>query len=270
MKLAIRDDDTCYFTKPEQLEMVYGKIWDKIPVSLSVVPFHACTKSGSVPKQYWSGNKIFPIGENEELVRFLKKKIREGKVSIMLHGYSHKDDENGYEFVAGDTLHSKVREGKEYLEELFEVEIKTFVPPHNSLSKEGAKAVIDNGLNILGSSPTPFNRPFDIKVFTYLLKRIHFVRTNGKDDVGVVYPFVMTFESHCEFLCNSLIPSTMLEDLIYNLELAQGYNGDFCLNTHYWEFFESENMRKDLNDFLRYANGTTIKIKFIEANKLFV
>ena len=270
INFAIRDDDTCYFTKPEQLETVYGKIWNKIPVSLSVVPFHACTKSGNVPKQYWNGDKVFPLEENEELVNFLKEKIKEGKVSIMLHGYSHKDYENGYEFVAGDNLHSKVKEGKRYLEELFDVEIKTFVPPHNSLSKEGAKAVITNGLNILGCPPTPFNRPFDVKVFIYLMKRRYFARTNGKKDLRIGYPFVMGFKKHCEFLCNSLIPSTGLEDLIYNFELAQRYNGDFCLNTHYWEVFERENMRIVLNEFLGYVKGNSSKIDFIEVDGLFM
>jgi len=175
MRFALVDHDTNYFTKPEQLESVYRKIWDKIPISLSVVPFHACTKSRAIPREYWQGNRIFPIGGNKELVEFLKRKISENKISILMHGYNHRDYENGYEFEVGDRLYEKVKEGKKYLQELFEVEIKTFAPPHNSLSKEGMKAVIANKLNILGSfSFRPSRRPFEMKNFQYFLKRKYF------------------------------------------------------------------------------------------------
>ncbi|MFQ5867215.1 MAG: hypothetical protein ACE5IT_04380 [bacterium] len=93
MRFALVDHDTNYFTKSEQLESVYGKIWDKMPVSLSVVPFHACTKSGAIPREYWQGDRIFPISDNKELVEFLKRKISENKISILMHGYSRKDYE---------------------------------------------------------------------------------------------------------------------------------------------------------------------------------
>ena len=39
MKVAIRDDDTCYFTAPETLERVYHDVWDRVPVCLATVPF---------------------------------------------------------------------------------------------------------------------------------------------------------------------------------------------------------------------------------------
>lgn len=52
MKFAIRDDDTSFFTQPEQLLRVYEGIWDRAPVSLSVVPFHGRTPSGGIPPEY--------------------------------------------------------------------------------------------------------------------------------------------------------------------------------------------------------------------------
>ena len=120
MKFPIRDDDVNYFTTPMELIRNYETVWDVCPVSFSVVPFHACTKTGAIPEKYWSGDRIFPIGENKELVQFLKEKIREGKVSIMLHGYSHKDNPDGYEFETGVELCNKIKQGKEYLESLWE------------------------------------------------------------------------------------------------------------------------------------------------------
>jgi len=35
MRFALVDHDTNYFTKPEQVESVYKKIWEKIPICLS-------------------------------------------------------------------------------------------------------------------------------------------------------------------------------------------------------------------------------------------
>ena len=39
MYFCIRDDDTSFFTSPEELERVYGQISQLGPVSLAVVPF---------------------------------------------------------------------------------------------------------------------------------------------------------------------------------------------------------------------------------------
>jgi len=238
MRFALVDHDTNYFTKPEQLENVYEKIWDKIPICLSIVPFHACTKSGAIPQEYWQGDRIFPIGENKKLVEFLKSKISENKISILMHGYSHKNYENGYEFEVGDRLYEKVKEGKKYLEETFGVEIKTFAPPHNSLSKEGMKAVIANKLNILGSFSFRLSqRPFQLKNIFYFLKR------------------------------RSLISLTSLEDIIQKLDLARRYNGDFCLTTHYWEI--DEKLSRLLLEFISYVCSLSRRTNLITDKQIF-
>lgn len=258
MRFALIDHDTNYFTKPEQLENVYGKIWDKIPISLSVVPFHACTKSGAIPQEYWEGDRIFPIGENRKLVNFLKKKIEKNIVSILMHGYSHKDYDNGYEFEVGENLYEKVKGGKKYLEEIFGVEIRTFVPPHNSLSKEGLKAVIANKLNIVGSlSFHPSKRAFDMKYILNLFRRKLFQLRTGIS----TYPMVMRFGSHYELGCFSLIPLTRIEELIRAFSLVKEYNGDFCLATHHWEMNtkmkngSGKTQREIFEDFLKFVEG---------------
>jgi len=264
MRFALVDHDTNYFTKSEQLESVYGKIWDKMPVSLSVVPFHACTKSGAIPREYWQGDRIFPIGENKELVEFLKRKISENEVSILMHGYNHRDYENGYEFEVGENLYQKVKKGKKYLEELFEVEIKTFAPPHNALSKEGMKAVIANKLNILGSySFRVFQRPFQPRNIFYFLKRKFFQRRNKT----FFYPFLIKFADHSELDCCSLIPSTPLEDLIQKINLTKRYSGDFCLTTHYWEI--DEKLSKLLLEFISYVHSLSNSIELVQDKQIF-
>jgi len=256
MRFALVDYDTNYFTKAESLQTIYGKIWDKVPISLAVVPFHACTKSGAIPQEYWQGNRIFPIGENKELVEFLRRKIRENKISILMHGYSHKDYENGYEFEVRANLFEKVKEGKKYLEETFGVEIKTFSPPHNSFSREGMKAVIANGLDIFGAiSFHPRRRPFEMRYLSNLFRRKFFQLKSGIS----TYPVVLQFKNHRELSCFSLIPSTRLEELIRAFNLAKKYDTTFCLATHHWEMnaemkYESRKTQRGvLEEFLKFV-----------------
>src|SRR3989344_5257986 len=106
MKFAIRDDDTNFFTKPKELEHIFNRIWNRCPISLAVVPFHSCTKTNQIPKKYWSGNKLFPIDKNNQLIKFLKQKIKEEKIDILLHGYNHKIETNGFEFELNKELYN--------------------------------------------------------------------------------------------------------------------------------------------------------------------
>ena len=52
----------------------------------------------------------------------------------------------GREYLFGRNLNEKTKSGKEYLENLLGQKINTFVPPGNSISKEGIVALEDNNL----------------------------------------------------------------------------------------------------------------------------
>lgn len=272
MKFAIRDDDTNYFTQPEDLIKVYGKVWNKCPISLAVIPFQKCTKSGAIPKKYWQGNKTFPIDENKKLIEFLKKKLTEGKVSIMLHGYSHKDTTDGYEFDSDkyEELYRKVKEGKKYLEDIFKVEIKAFVPPHNIISRSGLKAVIANELNLVNIPSFRLSkRPFTFKTLENLIKRRYYFHRYGHP-----YPYLLKFEDHKEIAYKSLTPQVNFKHLKAEFDFHHKVNGVFCLATHYWEF-ESKmvyNNKLKMGDifekFWHYINGVN-NVKFYSVNELF-
>ena len=268
MKFAIRDDDTNYFTKPEELERIYSNIWDTAPVSLAVIPFAGGGKVDAIPPEYWQGDKVFPIGENEGLVEFLKEQIAKGRVSLMLHGYSHKDYPNGYEFEAGSDLFSKVRRGKRYLEELFGVIIKTFVPPHNSLSRRGAQAVIDNGLNILMAySHWPWERPLEAANFINFARMVWFWLRYGKSKR---YPNTLCFSRHKEFGCYTLHPSASFQELREGLEFTMEAGGNFCVATHYYALIEDDNLLAILKELISYAKEITGgKVEFVHADALF-
>jgi hypothetical protein len=226
MIFAIRDDDTNYFTKPENLIALYERIWDRCPVSLSVVPFHACTQSKAIPEKYWAGDHVFPIGDNGELISFLREMIRSGRVCITLHGYCHKDESAGPEFVAGTDLKRKVAMGKLYLEQLLGIQVRVFVPPHNSLSKQGWRAIIDNGLSISGGL-SPRQRGIQLKDLPGIAMR----RLSRK-----LWPTKpVTYRNHVEIPYSSLSPSACLPTLLRQLAYCRGNNSLFCVATHYWE-----------------------------------
>src|SRR5438034_6624971 len=79
MKVAIRDDDTSYFTTPEALDRVYGDVWDRIPVCLAVVPFAIGYEQPGIPREHWhSDRKSTRLNSSHTVISYavfcLKKK----------------------------------------------------------------------------------------------------------------------------------------------------------------------------------------------------
>ncbi len=284
MKFAIRDDDTCYFTTPEDLKNAYGDLWGKIPISLAVIPFVKARKAPYIPKEYWNTGKEYPIGENDELVSFLKREIKKGNVSIMLHGYNHEYYPQP-EFVAGKNLKEKIIKGKRYLEELFEVEIRTFVPPSNTMSKEAIKAVKECSLNLL-YYPTPKNRPFGIKKWIIFLEdlmfkyrerqcsRIEFIKNcyrfwikRDRNIFMPVKPFIFEINGIKEFNCVSLTAKTPTTNVLKNIEIAYRYNGNFCLALHYHSL-KNDIFREKFYLIMNYVQKLP-NIKFVHVDNFF-
>ena len=75
MKVALRDDDTCYFTSPETLERVYHDVWDRLPVCLATVPFAIGYERKGIPEEHWHSGVSFPLEQNAALVPFLQAAI---------------------------------------------------------------------------------------------------------------------------------------------------------------------------------------------------
>src|SRR5947208_16261474 len=109
MKVAIRDDDTSYFTTPEALDRVYGDVWDRVPVCLAVVPFAIGYEQPGIPREHWHSRESFPLECNSELVTFLRQLIAARRVSIALHGCTHEDFATGFEFQAAPDPDERIR-----------------------------------------------------------------------------------------------------------------------------------------------------------------
>ena len=128
MQFLIRDDDACALTRPEEIERCYGDIWDEIPIGLSVTPFRVPDKPGhGMPETLSRLDEPHPLGDNSEMVSFLREQIAAGRIFVALHGYHHARVEGQPEYVGGKDLTRKTREGRSYLQDLLNCPIHTVI-----------------------------------------------------------------------------------------------------------------------------------------------
>ena len=124
MKVALRDDDTSYFTDPDRLEAVYHDVWDRLPVALAVVPHAIGFRDKAIPEKYWQADRVFPFEENPSLVARLRRLVTDGRVTIAQHGFTHQDFPGGYEFQAAPDIEARLTKGQSYLERVLETRIR--------------------------------------------------------------------------------------------------------------------------------------------------
>ena len=88
IQLAIRDDDMNFFTNVEDLEKVYSR-FNKFPISYAVVPYVLDVSTrGACPDT--KGNNIAKdVAENNILVDWVRRGIKDGTCDVLLHGVHH-------------------------------------------------------------------------------------------------------------------------------------------------------------------------------------
>ena len=269
MKVAIRDDDACYFTPPESLVRVYHDVWDRVPICLATVPCAIGYERTGIPREHWHSGEAFPLERNREITALLKELVVARRATIALHGFTHQDFPDGFEFQAAPDPERRVKDGLTYLRTTLDTDISIFVPPHNALSKRGLAAVGVAGLNILGSflSFRPSMRPWDRRTPANWWRIASYRRATARTRADpLVYPHVLRYADHAEFGCHSLVPGTTLEALVAAFEEARRGRGDFCLATHYWEVDAA--MKSVMLGFLDHA-GRYDDVRFVAAEELF-
>jgi predicted deacetylase len=269
MKVALRDDDTSFFTDPARLDAVYHDVWDRVPVCLAVVPKAAGFRDKAIPQQYWDTGRTYPLAENPALVARLRELIASGRVTIAQHGYTHEDFADGHEFQAAPDIERRLRAGRAQLEALLATRIRLFVPPHNALSKAGLEAVSGEGLDLLGSflSFRPSLRPWDRHTLGNWTRVRRYRSSTGRSKADrMVYPHVLHYRRHREMGCHSLIPGTTVAALVEGFEEARRAGGHFCVATHYWEV--DATLKDVLRRFLDHAAGCR-DVEFVSAERLF-
>lgn len=271
MLIAIRDDDICYFTKPEQLRLVYEPYWNICPITLSVIPFVdglIKTKDELVPLEYQGIPMQFPIGQNKKLITYLKEQIQESRIGISMHGYTHLSESGIPEFESDKDFSGKVPEGKKYLEELFDMKVNVFTAPNNSMSANNAKAVIDAGLNIaIAYGFYPWERPVNYKTLNCFINLfIHHLKYKRK----YPYPGVLFCGTHKEYPCVVIGEQSSYEGLKETFEFLQKNRANMCIATHYAGMCCMPKLKKIFSDFMDFIiSNYRQAVQFVTIDKLF-
>lgn len=233
MKFVIRDDDACAFTSPREIQGCYDSIWPEIPVSLSVTPYRIPGQDPHAPDHLVGSMDPMPLEQNVEFVRFLREGIDDGRVDITLHGYHHLCYDEKPEFIGGDNLKEKALKGKEHLENLFDLNIRTFVPPNNGIRRQGLDAISEAGMNLAGM----------LNLWSSHFRRVSFKSLSHCPSVwwyqkvrSRKYPFMLDLGDHKEIACHTVGPRSSYQDLRKELRFCHEVGGIFVLATHYHAF----------------------------------
>ena len=231
MEFCIRDDDTSYFTSPDELEAVYGQVTLHGPVSLAIVPYHRAGRSKSVPERFRTQGTIHPLHDNGDLVAYLRDRISKGRFEVMLHGYHHDEPDGLPEFMNRKDLGQRVSRGRKYLEDLLGAAVRVFVPPGNTIGSAGLRAIAREGLHLGGTAGVragwPLTAPATWRTWLHLRKW----RRSG----GVGVPWILDLADHREIPGNPVTPAANFEDNQARFHTTLAMGGVFCVATHYWE-----------------------------------
>lgn len=251
VKIVIRDDDASFFTRPEDVLNVYSELGD-FPISYAVVPYMLTNSyDGGNCKELKNNKTPRWVGENIELVETMKKLISLGKIEVLLHGFTHE-----YHKVHGKILpeflwrspqecQSVIKDGKQYLEQVFGVKINWFVAPSNMISAANFQPIIDNGMNFSGLISLSFNRPKSLKSFkVFLFRFVH--RIFHKFG----YPGLLDYGTHKEIYACPIVRGKYL----YRMYDYCKENGlPMVINSHYWDIRDNDESRQTLFDFIKFA-----------------
>jgi predicted deacetylase len=148
--VALRDDDVSYFTEPWMLESVYKEVWRQgFKVSLAVIPMLSISSHHfhNVLSRHVTissvGKERYSIADNKDLVNYLQRKIKERKVDIVQHGYTHNNVNGQREFAINDfkIVDEKLRLGRALLQDTFQQDITVFAAPHEKISRATWKSL---------------------------------------------------------------------------------------------------------------------------------
>ena len=268
MKFVVRDDDTCGFTRVEELQDCYAQIWEDVPVSLSVTPFRIPGDDWNLPPALAGSMEALPLHENTELVGFLREGIRAGRIDIAMHGYHHLHYHGQPEYVGGSELMRKTAAGRAYLEQWLGTRVRTFVPPHNTISLEALQAIVAAHMNLV-NIPSLVRRALD-------RDRIPSLR----DLAGYVwhckvkhhrYPYVLDLCDHKEVGYHTVGPRSERKSLFQELRYCHAQDGVFVLATHYHAFArqtrDGGTVGTLLSDLLDAAKGMP-GVSFVGVNSI--
>ncbi len=259
--ISIRDDDVNALTSPDTLKEVYGFLFDEnIPVNFSAVPkLNASAKTASkdfgegtyepfIPKDKAGDDRDIPIGENTELVNFLRSLPN---AEFLMHGLTHSGDMPDYEFENKDpeVIASKIAEGKRLMKDAFGKAPWAFVAPQDKYSYEALRQIRDNFKLFSLGWVDKYRIPKSLYMKYYLMKLGHTNYMKLGDFLVTEHPGCLfsRFRDHAE--CNWKLESYL-----------RNYNYTIIV-VHHWEFYR-ETGELDEPLYARFK----IKIKELQEN----
>jgi len=296
VKIAIRDDDINYFFRPEEIENKCKFVWDICPLSMSVIPFmegnwienlNIFTKFGPgiidmhILEKIKSDSSIYLIGNNSELVQYIKNKIDENKVSLTFHGITHRNHDKitpqfinnygiGAEFFTNLNLTEKVTEAVSYIEEIFSVKIKVFTPPQNLFNNIGIQSILNNNLNLCMRVPSYKNITtilnLGIEAYSkYIIHKFSFRK--------FPYPKTLKYKNVKIIEHVPLQPGSDMNEIKAAIDFISNNSGNLVISTHSWGFNHkmskyNKTMGEVLLELLEYAKQKH-NVSFVNLNELF-
>jgi hypothetical protein len=239
MRFAIRDDDASFYTRPEELERVWSDILPYAPVSLAVVPFSVESFHPGDVRRFYQGSDARALKENRDLVSWLRERLAGGNLSVMCHGYTHEYRRIGpmhldaeYIWKPYDRLCRETREGKQHLESTLGCTVDTFVPPGNSISREGLEAVRMSYSKIM--TTLPLRRVQDLRLADRYLS-LYAKRLYYQVRYGMANPFGEDMHGLKLIPSVSVTQQASWEGVRDKLLLCHRLNANFVAAVHYWE-----------------------------------
>lgn len=249
--ICLRDDDTNFFTSIDELKAGYGKYWGNLPVTLAAIPFvHGSERKimdydlekdkfdllrkwqeGASSKELSEYHKVHPLGENDELVTELEHLIKAQKIEIAQHGVFHRYNERGGELYDDEMAYIAIRDGKEYLEKVFGTNIKTFIPPSNTIDIGCLRYVKNLNMHLFCSGAVKC-KSYGDKILSYIIDPLSIIERVGDRALKRKVPIyrrlgIYMFGSITYNIFNK--ESDIMEKMLTSLEKT----GFASLGTHY-------------------------------------
>lgn len=253
VKLAIRDDDLNFFSKIEDVENAYMPI-KGFPVSFAIIPAVTDVSTiGLCPET--RGNKTpMYIGDNKELMQWLKEEKTFDGIDICMHGINHtyhfdKKGNKVAEMLWRDEpeLAETIGFWKSKLEKDLDTKISCFVAPSNLISKYGIKCVVKNQMDFSGIIPFSFRRDITLRNIANYIKRWYL---RFKDRLP--YPGILDYGTHKEVNACTI---QSYDYLVRMYSYCEKMKAPMVINTHYWKLRDFPEERETLIKFVNYAIG---------------
>lgn len=191
LKLIFRFDDFILIEDDfyNSLLDIFSK--NNIPINLGIIPYDA--------------NNLPISGINPASLNKIKSGTEKKLIDIQLHGYNHvsNDARNLSEFYrrSKNDQYDRIKKGKNYLDNLFGININTFIPPWNSYDKNTLAVLKSLNFSCISGNIKGLSSSSKIKYLPYTYENFRELKNiikehKMKDAILVVMFHKYSFEGH--------------------------------------------------------------------------